>query len=135
MRKNTDCLELTATDLVGFLNCRHLSFLDLAVVEGSLSKPYIWDPLLRLLWERGSVHEDQYVEHLGCTGLEVASIASGDIAAGAEAQTLAAMKAGVPIIVQGAFSCDGWVGRPDVLRRVEVPSALVPNVVDSTDDS
>jgi uncharacterized protein len=122
MRKNADCLELTATDLVGFLNCRHLSFLDLAVAEGSLSKPYVWEPLLRLLWERGLVHEAQYVEYLSGTGLEVARIASTDIAA--EAETLAAMKAGVPAIVQGAFSYDGWVGRPDVLRRVEVPSAL-----------
>jgi uncharacterized protein len=115
---------LTATDLVGFLNCRHLSFLDLAVAEGSLSKPFVWDPLLRLLWERGSVHEAYYVEHLSRTGLDVASIMPTGTAAEAEAQTLATMRAGVPVIVQGTLSHDGWVGRPDVLRRVEVPSTL-----------
>ena len=34
------------------------------------------------------------------------------------------MKAGASIIVQGSFSYGGWIGRPDVLRRVEVPSLL-----------
>jgi uncharacterized protein len=64
MRRSTNSLELTATDLVGFLNCRYLSYLDLAVAEGSLSEPEVWDPLLQLLWERGSAHEAEYVAHL-----------------------------------------------------------------------
>ena len=44
MRKIAQLLELTATDLVGFLNCRYLSRLDLAVAEGALSEPDVWDP-------------------------------------------------------------------------------------------
>ena len=36
------------------------------------------------------------------------------------------MTAGVQVIVQGAFQSNRWVGRTDVLRRVEVPSTLGP---------
>ncbi len=125
MRKYPQSLELTATDLVGFLNCRYLSYLDLAVVEGARSEPDAWDPMLKLLWERGSAHEAEYVAHLMQAGLDVARIDPAD-PAGGEAQTLAAMKAGASIIVQGSFSYGGWIGRPDILRRVEVPSILGP---------
>jgi hypothetical protein len=36
MRKKDDSFELSATDLVGYLNCRHLSDLERAVAEGVL---------------------------------------------------------------------------------------------------
>ena len=42
---------------------------------------------------------------------------------GAIAQTRAAMIEGHPIIVQGAFRLNGWVGRTDI-RRIETPSDL-----------
>ena len=124
MRKTAGSLEFTATDLVGFLNCRYLSSLDLAVVEGERSEPNVWDPMLKLLWERGSAHEAEYVSHLIQAGYEVVAIDTAGTTAGAEAQTLAAMSDGAAIIVQGSLSHGGWKGRPDVLRRIEVPSAL-----------
>ena len=34
------------------------------------------------------------------------------------------MRGGVSVIVQVFLSHDGWGGRPDILRRVEAPSAL-----------
>jgi predicted RecB family nuclease len=34
------------------------------------------------------------------------------------------MQRGVPIIVQGALAHQGWNGRADILRRIEVPSTL-----------
>ena len=36
------------------------------------------------------------------------------------------MRAGVGVIVQGAFLRDGWAGRTDILRRVEQASVLGP---------
>ena len=117
-------LQLSATDLVGYLNCRHLSGLDRAVAEGALAKPKVFDPLLKILWERGAIHEQNYVEHLTEEGLEVVRIDGIEVTAEAAAETLAAMKKGSPVIVQGALSHQGWVGRADILRRVEVPSAL-----------
>ena len=69
MQKTGDLLQLSATDLVGYLNCRHLTELDRAVAEGKADKPKVWDPLLRILWERGAIHEQNYVDHLMKAGL------------------------------------------------------------------
>ena len=44
MRKTGDSFELSASDLIGYLNCRHLAVLDRAVAEGTLPKPKVWDP-------------------------------------------------------------------------------------------
>ena len=74
MRKQGDTFQLSASDLVGYLYCRHLSALDRAVAEGALKKPLIWDPLLEILWKRGLIHEQSYLEHLTKSGLEVVKI-------------------------------------------------------------
>ena len=124
MKQIGDSLELSATDLVGYLNCRHLSGLDRAVAEGALAKPKVWDPLLQILWERGSIHEQNYVEHLRQAGLDVVRIDGVDVTDEAVSETLAAMKTGTQVIAQGALSHQRWVGRADILRRIEVPSAL-----------
>ena len=124
MKKTGTAFELSATDLVGYLNCRHLSDLDHAVAVGALAKPKVWDPLLQVLWERGSIHEQNYVTHLERSGLEVVRIDSVDITEEAVKETLTAMKQGVAVIVQGVLSHLGWGGRVDVLRRVEKPSAI-----------
>ena len=117
-------VRLSATDLVGHLNCGHLTGLDLAVAKGALEKPKVWDPLLEILWERGARHEQGFVDHLKAKGFAVTVIEGVGIDADAVARTRAAMADGVQIIVQGAFQTDRWVGRTDVLRRVEKPSAL-----------
>ncbi len=117
-------MELSATDLVGYLHCRHLSGLDRAVAEGALPKPKVWDPLLQILWERGSAHEQAYVGHLMKAGLEVVRIDGVDITSDAVAETVVAMRRGTPVIVQAALSDQGWSGRADILRRVETPSAF-----------
>jgi len=124
MRKEGNSFQLSASDLVGYLNCRHLSALERAVAEGVVKRPYVWDPLLKILWERGSIHEQKFVEHLMKAGLEVVRIDGFDVSREAVAATTAAMRQGAQIIAQGAFSHQGWVGRADILRRVEVPSLL-----------
>ena len=57
-------LTLSSGDLVGHLNCRYLTDLDLRVAKGQLTKPKIWDPVLETLAERGAQHERGFVEHL-----------------------------------------------------------------------
>lgn len=47
-------IQLTASDLVGHLNCGYLTNLDLAVAKGELGKPFVWDPLVEVLAERGA---------------------------------------------------------------------------------
>jgi predicted RecB family nuclease len=124
MKKVGESLEFSATDLVGYLNCRHLADLDRAVAEGTLPKPKVWDPLLEILSERGAAHERNYIEQLTKSGLEVVRIDGGDITNDSVGATLSAMRRGVPVIAQAALSDQGWNGRADILRRVEVPSAL-----------
>jgi len=125
MQKSGDSFQLSASDLVGHLNCRHLTALDRAVAEGVLAKPKVWDPLLQILSERGSAHELAYIEYLQEGGFEIARIEGVEVTDTAVAETLAAMKAGAPIIVQAALSAGGWIGRADILRRIDThPSAL-----------
>jgi len=124
MKKVGATIEFSATDLVGHLNCHHLTALDRAVADGALSKPKVWDPLLQILSERGAAHEQSYVDHLTEAGLDVARIDGIDVTATAVAETHAAMQRGVPVIVQAALTHQGWNGRADILRRVEAPSSL-----------
>lgn len=124
MRKNEKTIHLTASDLVGHLNCRYLTALDLAAANGEIAKPSIWDPVLELLVERGARHERAYIEHLQSTGSAVTSIDGVGVEPFAVEKTTTAMKAGSPIIVQAALQSGRWSGRADVLRRVETPSGL-----------
>lgn len=117
-------LLLSASDLVGHLNCRHLTGLDIEVAHGTLPKLAFWDPLLQILRERGARHEQGFIDHLKAQGFDVTVIDGVGIDDGAVAQTRAAMFEGHPIIVQGAFRLNGWVGRTDILRRIEMPSDL-----------
>jgi uncharacterized protein len=124
MRSDGAIIGLSATDLVGHLNCRYLTDLDRKVAQGSLSAPKVWDPTLEALWERGKQHEASYVDHLITNGFEVMTVAGVDITDNAVAETAAAMRAGTSVIVQAALRAEVWSGRADVLRRVEVESAL-----------
>src|SRR6267142_6348947 len=74
MHKVGDSIFVSASDLVGHLNCRHLTGLDIAVATGVLEKPKVWDPLLQLLWERGARHEQAFVDHLKSQGFSVTVI-------------------------------------------------------------
>ncbi len=115
-------VHLSASDLVGHLNCRYLTSLDLAVAKGERDKPSVWDPVLEVLAERGALHEQSYLDHLEANGLPVVRIDGVGVDTHALTQTLDAMRSGVPIIAQGALQAARWGGRPDILRRVEKPS-------------
>ncbi|WDZ82065.1 TM0106 family RecB-like putative nuclease (plasmid) [Ensifer adhaerens] len=117
-------LQFSATDLVGHLNCGHLTALDLQVADGALEKPKIWDPLLEILQQRGAVHEAAYIEHLEASGLAITVVEGKGVDDAAVAATIAAMKAGAPIIVQAALRTAPFSGRADILRRIEEPSDL-----------
>jgi predicted RecB family nuclease len=124
MLKVGNTVQLNASDLVGHLNCRNLTELDLAVAKGALAKPRVWNPLLDVARERGLRHEQSYVDHLRSSGCEVETIAGMEFNEDAVAATAKAMSLGREVIVQGAFLADNWGGRPDVLLRVETPSSL-----------
>lgn len=124
MKFDGTILRLSATDLVGHLNCRHLTSLEHSVATGKLAAPKVWDPALAALWERGKQHEASYVEHLSDQGLEIVTVAGVDITADAIAETRKALHAGAEVVVQGALQAGPWAGRADVLLRKPTPSAL-----------
>ena len=119
MKMTGDKFELSASDLVGHLNCRHLTVLDRSVAVGALAKPMVWDPLLQVLADRGAMHEKGYIDHLTAAGLKVIRIEGVEVSVKAVAETTEAMRNGAEVIVQGALAHDGWVGRADILRRVD----------------
>jgi predicted RecB family nuclease len=125
VQKVSNSLRFSASDLVGHVDCQHLTILDLAAASGKLEKPKPWDPLLQILAERGLAHERQYVDHLRQVGYAVVEIeGSGGIEQARVDKTLEAMRAGAAIIVQGGFIHGDWSGRTDILKRIERPSAL-----------
>lgn len=52
MKFEEERIRLSATDLVGHLNCRHLTQLDRAVARGAIAAPKVWDPALEALYYR-----------------------------------------------------------------------------------
>jgi hypothetical protein len=117
-------VHFSASDLVGHLNCRYLTSLDLAVAKGERPKPFVWDPLLEVLAERGALHEQSYLKHLDAAGFSVVKIDGIGVDESAVATTVKGMRDGAPIIAQGAVRSGPWGGRTDILRRVERPSGL-----------
>src|SRR3979490_1357035 len=117
-------VNLSASDLVGHINCRYLTNLDLRVVKGALAKPTLHDPGLDVLIERGRQHEQGYLAHLKSKGLAVTSIDGVGVDETSVAETLGAIKAGAPAIAQAALQSGHWSGRADVLLRVDKPSQL-----------
>lgn len=124
MQKIGKELQLSASDLVGHLNCGHLTALDRLVADGDLKKPYVWDPFLEILQQRGAQHEAGFIDHLRASGVALIVIDGKGVDGNAVAATLDAMRAGAPVIVQAALRAAPFAGRADILRRIEVPSKL-----------
>lgn len=119
-----EAMRFGSRDLAGYIACDHLVALELRVAHGHAFRPKPWDPSLEALWERGFRHEQGFIDSLTGDGLQIVTIEGIDIDDVAVEATLAAMATGVDIIVQAALRLGAWVGRADVLRRVEVESAL-----------
>jgi len=123
-------LVVSATDLVGFLECDHLVTLELARARGEVEKPVREDPQLELIRKRGYAHERRYVEALTAAGRTVVEMQRRDPRTPAElreaeAETLAAMRDRADVIFQGTLFDGRWRGHPDfLLRRDDRPSNL-----------
>jgi uncharacterized protein len=123
MRLIESDFEFSASDVSRFLGCRHRTGLDLAVALGKL-QPSAWvDPLAQILRARGLDHEQRYADELRDQGLETVDLAEYQGHSGVE-PTIQSMRGGVPVILQGSLLDGRWFGRPDVLRRVDMPSTF-----------
>ncbi|MEO7456542.1 MAG: TM0106 family RecB-like putative nuclease, partial [Gemmatimonadaceae bacterium] len=124
MRHRDGTLTLSATDLANFLACRHRTAMEMEFATGLREKPKYDDPLLELLFQRGDDHEKAYVASIVASGRSVVDLSHIGAREQLLTATLAAMRRGVDVIVQGALANGQWYGKPDLLQRVPHPSAL-----------
>lgn len=124
MKQIAGAIQFSASDLIGHLSCQHSTKLDLAVARGMLEKPRFNDPMLEVLQQMGMKHEEGYIDHLKTRGVDVHEVCGVGVTSQMVAETLELMNAGVAAIKQGALSHGSWVGRADILKRVEFPSRL-----------
>jgi predicted RecB family nuclease len=126
-----DELTLSPSDLHNFLECRHLTQLELAVVKGEIDTPDgKRDASADLIARKGDEHEARFLRSLKDAGKEIVEIPATREPDEAAAATVVAMKQGVEVIYQSAFiqepenGTPAWTGYADFLFRVETPSNL-----------
>ena len=121
----------SATDLVGFLACEHLTNLERAAMAGLVKRPKLPDPELDRIAMRGIQHEERFLAELQQQSLDVVTIDTDGSAATryeqltqAAAETREAIQAGVDVVYQATFFDGQWRGHADFLRKVDTPSSL-----------
>ena len=115
-------LIVSATDLVSFLECGHLTLLDRAAAAGLVHKPdRADDPAVELLQWRGGEHEKRYIEQLVADGRRITDLKANKGLSYVEqaAATEEQMRRGDDVIYQGTVFDGRWVGHPDFLLRVD----------------
>src|SRR5438309_1149097 len=129
MYRTANQLVFSATDLVDFFFCEHLTEQELARADGLIGRPARDDAAAEVMRRRGTEHENRYLQHLLDSGRDVAVVPrpnSNDFESlcEANAKTVRAMRAGADVIYQAALFDGRWLGFADFLLRVETPSAL-----------
>jgi uncharacterized protein len=123
-------IVVSATDLVGYLECDHLATLELGHATGLWERPHHRkDPELELLRERGLEHERRFLDARIAIGSSVADFPdrpenSLEAIRAARDATVDAMRTGAEVIYQATLFNGRWVGYADFLLRVERPSEL-----------
>jgi predicted RecB family nuclease len=123
-KKNNKEILYSASDLVNFLECEHLTTLDLIDLEMPLSKSEDAEEA-KLFQAKGYAHEANVVAVLKARHATFVDIAEpgGNLDRKVRA-TLDAMRAGVEIIYQATLRDGCFIGHADFLRRVPRPSDL-----------
>jgi predicted RecB family nuclease len=124
----------SASDLVGYLECEHLTTLERAAVNRLVPRPDRVDPELQVLQDRGLEHERRYLADLRDQGRTVVDGRhprdSNDRLGKLEriqrdAQlTLQQMRDGADVIYQATLFDGSWLGYADFLLRVPGTSSL-----------
>ncbi|HTM03820.1 MAG TPA: TM0106 family RecB-like putative nuclease [Vicinamibacterales bacterium] len=118
-------LFFSPSDLNHFVECEHLTTLDMLAVDGhGIAKEK--DPQAEIIRQKGFEHEQNWLEHLRHEGRHIVEIAAGgDVDwEGDAARTEQAMRDGAEVIYQAVFREGCWRGVADFLMRVDRPSQL-----------
>ena len=127
MHRHASRTLLSASDLVAFHDCAHLTQLDRRALDDlELRELRCEDDDHSLLIQRkGHDFEARYLAQLEATHGTVVKIQREEYdPEQLAAETLAAMRDGAPIIYQATLLHEDPVGHADFLRRVERPSRL-----------
>ena len=122
MQKIGNDILFSASDLVHFLECEHLSALDKIDLVTPLPRTADDDGAL-VFQARGYEHESLYLSKLSNTGMSIKDLSEvrGSPSTKATA-TLDAMTTGADIIFQATLLSTNLLGHPDFLRKVNTPS-------------
>jgi predicted RecB family nuclease len=118
----------SATDLVAYLACEHLTQLERAALAGLVERPSRNDPELDVIRKRGFEHEARFLAELRAAGrvpvtieLDGSAVDRGEELRAAAQRTIEAMAAGADVIYQATFFEGTFRGHADFLLRVEAP--------------
>ena len=125
MQKRNGRVYYSASDLVNYLECEHLTALDQINLETPLPRTED-DEQARLIQDKGYAHEDAFLKRLQARHAHVVDLsANSTLSLDAQvAATQHAMQAGAEIIFQATLADGELVGHADFLRKVPRPSAL-----------
>ena len=117
MQQRDGKILFSPSDLNAFLECEHLTQLELAVARHELERPADENPQADLVKRKGEEHEAAYLATLRAEGREVVTIPNDwDLDAAARA-TEEAMRAGADVVYQACFVEGGWRGFADFVER------------------
>ena len=124
MQIRDDKTLFSASDLVNYLECEHLTALDLVNLETPLPRAAA-DEQVKLIQDKGYEHEEAYLADLKATTVDIVDVkVAGQSIEAAVMATHAAMQQGAAVIYQACLRTDNFIGYVDFLRRVETPSGL-----------
>ena len=129
MQQRDSRLLLSPSDVDNYLECAHLTRLELAVARGELARPARENRQADLIARKGEEHEARHLQALRDRGADVVTIGHGpddgdwDLEAAAR-ETEDAMRAGAEVVYQAVFLEGDWRGLADFVERVERPSKL-----------
>src|SRR4051794_28425519 len=110
MQDRNGQILFSPSDLNAFLECEHLTQLEVAVARHELVRPNDENPQADLVKRKGDEHEATYLARLIAAGRDVRTIPNDwDLDAAARA-TEEAMRAGADVIYQACFVDGGWRG-------------------------
>ena len=119
----------SATDLVGYLACEHLTALEAAAMRRLVTRPERSDPELDVIRRRGVQHEERYLAELRADGTRRVVVIDrhedeerGDRLRRQAHETIAAMRDGADVVYQATFFDGRWLGYADFLLRVDEPA-------------
>ncbi len=120
MQERDHQILFSPSDLNAFLECGHLTQLELAVARHKLVRPVAENPQADLVKRKGDEHEAAYLAQLLADGRTVTEIPFENLDFEAAAQaTTDAIHEGADVIYQACFVDGRWRGFADFVERQE----------------